>query len=32
MRVTDTYLDGSGENACGNQYPEMGYQILRVDM
>jgi hypothetical protein len=32
MWVMDTYLDSSGENASGNQYPEMGYQILRVDM
>jgi hypothetical protein len=30
-RVVETYLDGTGYNtyATGNQYPEVGYWILR---
>jgi hypothetical protein len=25
----ETYLDGTGYNTYGNQYPEVGYWILR---
>ena len=27
----ETYLDGTGYNNYGNQYPEVGYWILRGD-
>jgi hypothetical protein len=27
----ETYLDGTGYNTYGNQYPEVGYWILRED-
>jgi hypothetical protein len=27
----ETYLNGTGYNTYGNQYPEVGYWILRVD-
>jgi hypothetical protein len=32
-RVMETYLDGTGYNTygTGNQYPEVGYWILRGD-